>query len=56
MNSNMSKYQFGNGIGGMLESTARENLTQSQELRFHKEATKTSGDDRVSHFGGKYQA
>jgi len=56
MNSNISKYQFGNGIGGMLESTARENLTQSQELKFHKEVNKTSGDDRVSNFGGIYKA
>jgi hypothetical protein len=58
MNSNISKYQFGNGIGGfaMLESTARENLTQSQELKFQKEVNKTSTEDRVSHFGGKHQA
>ena len=54
MNSNVSKYQFGNGIGGVIEGTAREDLTQSQELKFHMLVNKTAGGG-VNHFPDKYQ-
>jgi len=32
MNSNVSKYQFGNGIGVAIDGTSREELNQSQDL------------------------